>query len=55
MKLLKTLRIASTLMLARTFGRYVHSGYNGKFEYAQYEWRGREWVFPLTPIERPEE
>jgi hypothetical protein len=54
-----TLKIAFTLIMARTFGRYIHSGWNGEFEYAKYEWRGHEWCVPLTaiklePQERPD-
>lgn len=52
MKLLKTLKIAFTLVLARTFGKYIHSGWDGLSEYALYEWRGQEWAFPLGPSER---
>lgn len=51
MKLTQTLKIAATLVLARTFGRYIHSGWNGDFEYAKYKWRGREWCVPLTHAE----
>ena len=51
MKLLNTLRIALTLILARTFGKYINSGWNGDFEYARYEWRGQEWCIPLKPCE----
>lgn len=29
-KLVSTLRICATLFLARMFGRYIHSGYNGR-------------------------
>lgn len=45
-----TLKIAFTLIMARTFGRYIISGWNGEFEYAKYEWRGHEWCVPLTAI-----
>lgn len=51
MKLLKTIKIAATLAMARTFGRYVNSGWNGDFEYARYAWRGQEWCIPLTPYD----
>lgn len=47
-----TLKIAFTLIMARTFGRYVSSGWNGHCEYARYEWRGREWMFPLAPVDQ---
>jgi len=52
MKLLQTLKIALTLVLARTFGRYLYSGWNGDFDYAKYEWRGKVWCFPISPVER---
>ena len=47
-KLFSTLRIVVTLFMARTFGRYEHSGWNGEFEYARYRWAGKSWVIPLT-------
>lgn len=56
-KLRSTLRIAATLILARTFGRYEHSIYehsfygHGGISYAKYEWRGKHWAFPTGPIE----
>jgi hypothetical protein len=51
-KFIKTLRIALTLIMARTFGTYKHSGWTGEFEYASYEWRGQEWCVPMTPCEK---
>ena len=48
-KLISTLRIAATLIAARTFGRYIHSGWNGVHEYSRYKWRGKVWTIPLTP------
>lgn len=50
-KFISTLRIAYTLIMARTFGRYIISGWAGDFEYARYEWRGQEWCIPLTPYD----
>lgn len=50
-KLLNTLRIASTLALARTFGIYECSVWDGKMSYARYQWRGKVWAFPTEPIE----
>lgn len=50
-KLLSTLRIAATLTLARTFGDYQHSGWNGEYEYSTYRWRGRLWVIPTSPVD----
>lgn len=51
MKLVHTLKIVSTLILARTFGQYINSGWNGEFDYVRYRWRGRDWCIPLTPFE----
>lgn len=52
MKLASTLRIAATLILARTFGRYVYSvGGAGEPDYAVYHWRGKRWCFPTAPLE----
>lgn len=50
-KLLNTLRILFTLMLARTFGTYEHTVWDGKMSYARYQWRGKVWAFPTEPIE----
>jgi hypothetical protein len=50
-KHLQTLRIAFTLIMARTFGEYKHSGWNGDFHYARYKWRGKEWCIPTSPYE----
>lgn len=51
-KLRSTLRIAATLVMARTFGRYEVSvgDYDG-LTYAIYHWRGRRWAFPTTPLD----
>jgi hypothetical protein len=49
-KHIETLRIAFTLIMARTFGEYMHSGWT-EFDYAKYKWRGREWCIPLSPYE----
>lgn len=45
-KFFSTLRICGCLIMARTFGTYVHSGWDGVNEYAQYRWRGQEWRIP---------
>lgn len=51
-KLTSTLRIAVTLILARTFGTYCYSvGGAGEPDYAVYHWRGRRWCFPTNPLE----
>jgi hypothetical protein len=52
-KFCHTLRILFCLGMARTFGRYEYSGWNGEIDYAQYQWRGRSWLIPtscITPI-----
>jgi hypothetical protein len=51
LKFANTLRLCASLLMARTFGRYLHSGWNGDVEYARYEWRGREWVIPTGPAD----
>lgn len=53
-KFIQTIGLAVTLTMARTFGRYVHSigGYE-QADFAIYEWRGRRWCFPLTPLPPP--
>jgi hypothetical protein len=50
-KLASTARIVVTLFMARTFGRYEHSVWNGEFHYARYHWRGRSWAIPTSHIE----
>lgn len=47
-KLRSTIRICGILLLARTFGKYKGSGWNGEFDYVKYEWRGKIWVFPKS-------
>lgn len=51
MKFAQTLRIAFTLIMARTFGEYQNSGWT-EFEYARYKWREQEWCIPLAPYEK---
>jgi hypothetical protein len=50
-KLMGTVRILSDLGMARTFGKYEHSGWNGDISYAQYRWRGKTWIIPTSPVE----
>lgn len=50
-KLPKTIAISANIFLARTFGEYVHSVWNGDFHYAVYQWRGERWVVPTSPLE----
>ncbi len=49
-KALSTVRLMMSMGLARTFGEYVNSGWNGDFEYHRYRWRGEEWVIPSGPV-----
>jgi len=50
-KLIKTMRICATLFMARTFGEYEHSGWNGDHDYVQYNWRGKSWRIPTSEVE----
>ncbi len=50
-KFWRSVAIATTLIMARTFGRYLHSGWNGIHNFAKYEWRGEVWYFPTSPAE----
>lgn len=50
-KLASTVRILTCLGMARTFGQYQHSGWDGDINYARYSWRGREWIIPTGPAE----
>jgi hypothetical protein len=48
-KLASTITIAFNLVMARTFGRYVHSiGGAGWPSMAVYVWRGRKWYIPTS-------
>ncbi len=49
-KLRSTVSILITLGLARTFGVYDTSIWDGQMHYARYRWRGRLWAFPTSPI-----
>jgi hypothetical protein len=50
-KLADTIIHLSNLFCARTFGKYVNSGWDGSISYARYAWHGREWIFPLGHVE----
>ena len=45
-KLWSTVKIVTNLAAARTFGVYVHTVWNGQFDYAVYLWRGKMWAIP---------
>lgn len=49
-KLPSTLRMLFCLGMARTFGSYKHTIWNGEFDYAVYEWRGERWAFPTEAM-----
>ena len=49
-KLTDTIRICATLFMARMFGRYEHSVWDGQRDYARYIWRGKVWAFPTEPM-----
>jgi hypothetical protein len=48
-KLRSTIRIATCIVLARTF--YEYSGWDGEIEFARYRWRGKSWKIPKGSIE----
>ena len=50
-KFASTFRILATLAMARTFGRYERTVWNGELQYARYRWRGRSWAIPTHPID----
>lgn len=53
-KFFKTLRMCWRLMMARTFGQYIHSGWNGQNDYARYRWRGHDYFIQTTPAKPTE-
>ncbi len=44
-----TLRICARVIMARTFGEYAHSSWNGDCDYARYRWRGHDYFIQTTP------
>lgn len=50
-KAASTVKILFCLGMARTFGEYHHSIWDGRVNYAVYRWRGRTWAIPTTPME----
>lgn len=48
-KFLNTLRICGRIIMARTFGRYRHSGWDENGEFAIYERGGVVWRIPMLP------
>lgn len=49
-KLRSTIATCAALFMARMFGRYEHTVYDGSFEYHRYRWRGEVWAFPKAPL-----
>lgn len=49
-----TLAICARIIMARTFGDYVHSGWNGQSDYCRYRWRGNDYFIQLTPAKPTE-
>lgn len=45
----QTFKICKTLFMARTFGEYKHSGWNGRFDYCSYRYKGRTYDIPMSP------
>lgn len=50
-KLGKTSAMLFCLFMARMFGEYRHSGWDGVIEYARYSWRGHDWIIPTSAAE----
>jgi hypothetical protein len=50
-KFIQTIKICSNLFMARTFGEYIHSGWNGRFDYVSYRWRNRVYDIPKGPVD----
>jgi hypothetical protein len=53
-KFWSTLCICGRIIMARTFGQYVHSGWNGDCDYARYRWRGHDYFIQITPAKPSE-
>ena len=45
-KFFHTLRVCAGIIMARTFGTYLHSGWDGDRDFCIYEWRGRKYYIP---------
>ncbi|UQS95264.1 hypothetical protein Pam5_48 [Pseudanabaena phage Pam5] len=50
-KLWHTLKMAVCMIMARTFGEYETSGWDGSVDFAIYRWRGRSWFIPLGSMD----
>lgn len=49
-KLLSTFKILYCLGMARTFGEYTHSGWDGQIHFTRYYWRNKYWIIPTSAI-----
>lgn len=49
-KLGRTIAMLSRLFMARMFGEYQHSGWNGSISYARYSWHGKDWIIPTSAV-----
>ena len=49
-----TLGICARIIMARTFGEYVHSGWNGQCAFARYRWRGHDYFIQTVPAKASE-
>jgi hypothetical protein len=50
-KLGRTVGMLFCLFMARMFGEYRHSGWDGAISYARYTWRGKEWIIPTSAVD----
>ncbi len=50
-KLGSTIGMLFCLFMARMFGEYQHSGWDGVISYARYSWRGHEWIIPTSAVD----
>lgn len=49
-----TLKICARIIMARTFGEYVHSGWNGQCAFCRYRWRGEDYFIQTEPAKASE-
>lgn len=46
----QTFKICKTLFMARTFGEYLYSGYDGGCTYARYRYDGLVYEIPTSSL-----
>jgi hypothetical protein len=44
-----TLGICARIIMARTFGKYIHSGWDGRMAFCLYRWRGHDYYIQTEP------